>query len=358
LSFDELFGSTAHKRSESQKENDFEEAFASMRQQTDEKTNGAAAAAPSSEFPPIQELHHDEEDDESSDDEGPLGFDDNFTPVSPTSSKKEKQADSIDAAQLAAFPAPGSAQPPPADAQASPPQYEASTTGDASHMPPQFNGLLPERADPTVAPDAPHSVESSTGAPVVANESQRDLGPETAAPAIAGGAKTGGPDFEAAFAGLNLAPAKEADDDDEDDEHDEGHDHKNTSDFDFSFDSPSQANHGASSSTDAGQGGSSDFFSFDNNVHAPTAQSTTSPNGGDSKAAGHDWDALFAPLAGAKPAEEETANDASSKNPGWALNNDSGEDDLILQRLTGMGFPRDDSLAALEKFDYNLDKVR
>lgn len=352
LSFDELFGSKAHKRSESQNQNDFDEAFASMKQQADEKTNGAAAAA-SSEFPPIQELHHDEEDDESSDDEGPLGFDDNFTPVSPTTSKK--QADSIDAAQLAAFPAPGSAQPPPADAQASPPQYEASTAGDASHMPPKFNGLLPERADPTVAPDAPHSVESSTGAPVIANESQRDLGAEAAAPAIAGGAKTGGPDFEAAFAGLNLAPAKEADDEDEDEEHDEGHNNKNTSDFDFSFDSPSQAKHGASSSTDAAQGASADFFSFDNNVQAATAQPTTSPNGGDSKADDPDWDALF---ASAKPAPEEPANGESSKPPGWALNNDSGEDDLILQRLTGMGFRRDDSLAALEKFDYNLDKVR
>lgn len=356
LSFDELFGSKAHKRSESQNQNDFEEAFATMKQQSDEKANGGAAAAPS-EFPPIQELHHDEEEeDESSDDEGPLGFDDNFTPVSPTTSKKP--ADSIDAAQLAAFPVPGSAQPPAADAQASPPQYEAATAGDASHMPPEFNGLLPERADPTVAPDAPHSVDSITGAPVLANESQREVVSEAAAPALTGGAKTGGPDFEAAFAGLNLAPAKEADDDDEDDEHEEVHDNKNTSDFDFSFDSPSQAKHGASSSTDAGQGGSSDFFSFDNNVTAATAQSTTSPNGGDSKAAGPDWDALFAPLEGAKPAAEESANGASSKSPGWALNNDSGEDDLILQRLTGMGFPRDDSLAALEKFDYNLDKVR
>ncbi|OOQ91643.1 UBA/TS-N domain protein [Penicillium brasilianum] len=354
LSFDELFGSKAHKRSESQNQNDFDEAFATMKQQTGEKTNGATAAASSSEFPPIQELHHDEEEDESSDDEGPLGFDDNFTPVSPTTAKKGKQADSIDAAQLAAFPAPGSAQPPSADAQVSPPQYEASAAGDASHMPPEFNGLLPERADPTVAPDAPHSVESSTGAPVIANKSQRDLGPEAAAPVMTGGAKTGGPDFDAAFAGLNLAPAKEADDEDEDDEHDEGHDNKNTTDFDFSFDSPSQGKPDASSSADAGQGTSADFFSFDNNVQAATAQPTASPNGGDSKADDHDWDALF---ASAKPAAEETAHGASSKSPGWALNNDSGEDDLILQRLTGMGFPRDDSLAALEKFDYNLDKA-
>ena len=32
-------------------------------------------------------------------------------------------------------------------------------------------------------------------------------------------------------------------------------------------------------------------------------------------------------------------------------------DDPILKRLTGMGYPREESLAALEKFDYNIDKV-
>jgi epidermal growth factor receptor substrate 15 len=32
-------------------------------------------------------------------------------------------------------------------------------------------------------------------------------------------------------------------------------------------------------------------------------------------------------------------------------------DDPILRRLTSMGYPRDKSLAALEKFDYNLDKA-
>ncbi len=37
---------------------------------------------------------------------------------------------------------------------------------------------------------------------------------------------------------------------------------------------------------------------------------------------------------------------------------DSANDDPILKRLTGMGFARDPSLAALEKFDYNIDKVR
>ncbi|KAJ5541663.1 hypothetical protein N7494_006739 [Penicillium frequentans] len=359
LSFDELFGSKAHKRSESQKENDFEEAFASMKPAGGPAGGPATAAAGSSEFPPIQELHHDdEEDEESSDDEGPLGFDDNFTPVAPTGAKKEQPADSIDAAQLAAFPSPGTAgvsgQPPAVDAQASPPQYENNTSNEA----PEFNGLLPTRSDPTAAPDAPHSFESGTGAPIIDNHPQREeaeAAPAASAPDVsaASAVKTNAPDFDAAFAGLNLAPAQEAEDDDDD----EPEGRNKNADFDFSFDSPSQPKHEATSSTDAGNAGSSEFFSFDDNTHA-TAQPTGSANGGG--ASNHDWDALFAPLDNAKPAAEEGASTASTfdpKKPGWALNTDTGEDDLILQRLTGMGFPREDSLTALEKFDYNLDKA-
>ncbi|KAJ5787067.1 hypothetical protein N7457_002057 [Penicillium paradoxum] len=337
LSFDELFGSKAHKRSESQQGNDFEEAFASMKHTPGpEHPDGATS-----------ELQHDDDDDESSDDEAAMGFDDNFTPTA----KKEKQPDSIDAAQLAAFPVPGtSTKPPSPEAQQSPPGYEAPKE-DNVHLP-QFNGLLPERTDPTVAPDAPHSVEHSTGAPVVSNETQRDSISEAAIPA--GGAKLGGPDFEAAFAGMNLAPATEADDDDDDEP--ESHEAKNTTDFDFSFDSPSQKQQ-AVSGTDAAQPGSSQFYTFNDNVHGATTQPVGSPAEGGAKPAAHEWDALFAPLENSKPSTGEETNGDKSKQPGWALNNDSGEDDLILQRLTGMGFTRDDSLDALEKFDYNLDKA-
>ena len=351
LSFDELFGSKAHQRSESQKENDFDEAFASMKPVGTNGTGGpATTAASGSEFPPIQELHHDEEE-ESSDDEGPLGFDDNFTQVSP-GAKKQQQGDSIDAAQLAAFPSPGgsvpSGQPPAADSQPSPPHYETSTSNDgASYVPPEFNGLLPGREDPTVAPDAPHSVDSATGAPVIANEPKVE---EVASPSSAAESapKSNAPDFDAAFAGLNLAPAQEAEDDDDDEPHAQNKGH---SDFDFSFDSPPQNQHASNTAT-----GSSDFFSFDNNVHAAPAQPTGPANGAPANAA-HDWDALFAPLDNSKPAAEEPASASDPKPPGWALNTDSGEDDLILQRLTGMGFSREESLTALEKFDYNLDKV-
>lgn len=351
-SFDELFGSKAHKRSDSENANDFDEAFASMKQPGEGQTGGSTVAA-ASEFPPIEELHHGEDDDEeSSDEEGPLGFDDNFTAVSPSETKKDKQAESIDASRLAAFPAPAasgtSTEPPPPEALPSPPKYEEGASEEAGHIPPQYNGLLPERADPTVAPDAPHSVDENTGAPVITSDFQRDGFAPAAAPA-AGGAKTGGPDFEAAFANLDLAPAKEADD--EDDEAEEQG--KNPADFDFSFDSPSQNKPGTASSAGAGQAGSSGFFSFDNNGGAATAT-----NGGDSKVDGHDWEAMFAPLDNVKPVTgEEPANVSNPKEPGWALNADSGEDAPFLQRLIGMGFPRDQSLSALEKYDYNLDKV-
>lgn len=348
LSFDELFGSKAHKRSESQQGNDFEEAFASMKPTPGAAPTNGAASGGSTEFPPIQELHHDDEDDESSDDEGPMGFDDNFTPVA----KKETQQDSIDAAQLAAFPAPGtSTKPPSPEAQQSPPGYEAPKQ-DNVHLPPQFGDLLPERTDPTVVPDAPHSVDHATGAPVVSNETQRDSVSDAAIPA--GGAKVGGPDFEAAFAGMNLAPATEADDDEDDEP--ESKEAKNTTDFDFSFDSPSQ-NQQVGTGTDAGQSSSSQFYSFDDNVQPATTQAVSSPTDAGSKPASHEWDALFAPLDNSKPSTGEETNGDKSKQPGWALNNDSGEDDLILQRLTGMGFTRQESLDALEKYDYNLDKV-
>jgi epidermal growth factor receptor substrate 15 len=194
-------------------------------------------------------------------------------------------------------------------------------------------------------------VEHATGAPVVTSETQRDSISEANLPT--GGAKVGGPDFEAAFAGMDLAPAAEADDDDDEPE---SHGVKNTNDFDFSFDSPAQKQQPLSA-TNTGQGSSSEFFSFDNNVHAATAEPVGSPSEGGPKPAAHEWDALFAPLDNAKAATGEDSPEDKSKQPGWALNNDTGEDDLILQRLTGMGFTRDESLEALEKYDYNLDKV-
>ncbi|KAJ9258658.1 hypothetical protein DTO207G8_1361 [Paecilomyces variotii] len=284
-SFDELFGSMARERSQSQKANDFDEAFASMKPQHTGQTNGGAAppVVAESEFPPIKELDNDDDDD-STDSEAPMG---------------------VDASQLHAFPAPGtstaSISPPPADSQKSPPDYN-QTEQSQDDFPREFN-------------------ESSSGAPIVSGQAQKDTAGGTAA---ADQKPTGKPDFEAAFAGLDLAPAKETDDDDDDDEFETPNANKNPTDFDMSFDSPKAA-------FPAHTAGSSDFFSFD--TAGPSADASKSPASGNGSATNHDWDALFAPLGAPK------------------------EDDLILQRLTGMGYPREESLAALEKFDYNIDKA-
>lgn len=66
----------------------------------------------------------------------------------------------------------------------------------------------------------------------------------------------------------------------------------------------------------------------------------------------------FAPPPGPPPASSSSSTTA--KQPPQlqrVLSEGTEHDDPILKRLTGMGYPRDRSLAALEKFDYNLDKV-
>lgn len=45
------------------------------------------------------------------------------------------------------------------------------------------------------------------------------------------------------------------------------------------------------------------------------------------------------------------------ENPGRALTEDGTHDDPILKNLTGMGYSRNDALNALEKYDYNLERV-
>lgn len=353
-SFDELFGNVSRQRSYSQKASDFDEAFAGMKPRGTEPTaNG------SGEFPPIREFENDDDDDDSTDSEAQMGFDDNFTPASPPRHEEHSKNESIDSAQLQAFPIPGSSvtpsQPPPADVENSPPSYGTTTADDKPEGFPQaFQGLLPSREDPTVVPDAPHAVETSTGAPIVAGEPQQKAGPA---------------DFDAAFANLNLAPATE-DDSDEDEEAAPSQQRQND-DFDFSF-APPQAAPAASAAPNTA---AADFFNFDNNFGAPAAGNAAAPTSSTAApAAGgdHDWNALFAPLDNANKSSaasnggvpaptsgSTTGNHANdnAKPPGWALGTDTGEDDLILQRLTGMGFPRDESLAALEKFDYNIDKA-
>jgi epidermal growth factor receptor substrate 15 len=91
---------------------------------------------------------------------------------------------------------------------------------------------------------------------------------------------------------------------------------------------------------------------------APTTAAPISDN--------HDWDAIFAGLDA--PTTESTeipkpigngTNSSPVERPqlGRALTEAGVHDDPILKNLTGMGYPRKEALAALEKYDYNLERV-
>ncbi|EFR01342.1 EF hand domain-containing protein [Nannizzia gypsea CBS 118893] len=359
ISFDELFGGVAHARSPSQNASDFEEAFASMKKPAGstevdkDKSNGSAAVAGSNEFPPIREF--DDDDDSSEDDHA--GFDDDFAPASPprdTASTSQEQ--SKNAAPQSAFPPVESLGKP-----MSPPPGPG-----AQNTPPEFKGLVPGRHDPTAAGDAPHSVESTTKDPIIGGVPQHDTTNK----------KPTNPDFEAAFAGLDLAPAQEVEDDSDEDAF-ESPFNKDASNFDMSFDTTSGQTKSANNPSNA------DFFSFQPSADATTSANNKSPFSseappavpGKNASSNHDWDALFSTLDSTKAAatankdgDNQAATESASamsfpqppsqnKPAGWALDSSTGEDDMILQRLTGMGYPRDEALAALEKFDYKLDEA-
>lgn len=132
-------------------------------------------------------------------------------------------------------------------------------------------------------------------------------------------------------------------------------------DYNPMFDSSPPASQAKSESTAFGNESSFDFISSNSATSAP-GQST---NGQQS----HDWDAIFSTLdspttAPAQPVhsnntgppKEETA-ESRPPAPGRALTEAGEHDDPILKNLTSMGYSRPDALAALEKYDYNLERV-
>lgn len=81
----------------------------------------------------------------------------------------------------------------------------------------------------------------------------------------------------------------------------------------------------------------------------------------------HDWDAIFASLDDAGAVTSPTrlgggggGGGAATERPavaGRALTEEGQHDDPILKNLTSMGYARGQALAALEKYDYNLERV-
>ncbi|KAI9816348.1 MAG: hypothetical protein M1832_005105 [Thelocarpon impressellum] len=223
-------------------------------------------------------------------------------------------------------------------------------------------------------------------------------------------------DFDRDFA--DLADAKEADDKGDVDfaassRHPEGLDEFNPV---FDSPAPSKSNTIASQRTQMGNSHTSDRFNdFEQNVGGPAQASARSVEAQQPAAAApHDWDAIFAGLdstpgasngAGPQPGippkealnfggatsqlppsssggashgaspfggglnqggpsttQAPSAGPLSSSNPtkptlGRALTAGTEHDDPILKRLTGMGYQRDAALAALEQYDYNIDKA-
>lgn len=89
----------------------------------------------------------------------------------------------------------------------------------------------------------------------------------------------------------------------------------------------------------------------------------------------HDWDAIFAGLDAPPATSTATTNNTNTTGVNGttapisvsggtgqggkdeAVPTAAADDDPILKRLMGMGFSRQDSLGALERYDYNIDKV-
>ncbi|OAA35662.1 EF hand domain protein [Metarhizium rileyi] len=313
------FGSTDQAKAKA----DFENAFAAFTA----SGNGQAASETdinkstdvfSTEFPPIAELEA-ADDSESESERG--GFDDDFTAASPAGKDVIKK----DAA--------------------------ATQDGKAGETSPN---LAPEVPAKEPVEDVGKSSEQPSSPATTTNTSQPTLTADdifgTATPAAMpqkAAAKGVFDVLDDDFEGLEDAKEGSADDD-----------FANISRDDFNpvFDSSPPASQAKSESTAFGNESTFDFVS-----HSSAAGSTAQQKTADS----HDWDAIFAGLdspsnptlpglGGEDGGDKHTERPAP---PGRSLTEQGVHDDPILKSLTDMGYSRSDAVAALEKYDYNLDKA-
>ncbi|KAM6487716.1 endocytic protein [Trichoderma sp. SZMC 28011] len=339
------FDNTDHAKAKA----DFDNAFAAFTSAKPPSSSGAdkgaAAVKPHSafdnafdtEFPPISELERDVS--ESDSERG--GFDDDFAPASPENKAKEKQ--------VALEPTPESHKP---AAEASDFNAPLSPSQDttATHEPETKSTELP--SSPATITNNHATTSPTSNADDIFGSSTIPAPAHHNPPPAAKGAFD---DLDDDFEGLEDAKEGSADDD-----------FANISrsgldDYNPMFDSSPPASQAKSESTAFGNESSFDFISSNSATSAP-GQST---NGQQS----HDWDAIFSTLdspttAPAQPVhsnntgppKEETA-ESRPPAPGRALTEAGEHDDPILKNLTSMGYSRPDALAALEKYDYNLERA-
>ncbi|GKT57223.1 UBA/TS-N domain-containing protein [Colletotrichum tofieldiae] len=306
---------------------DFDDAFASFTSaHKSSESSGADAnksfSAFDSEFPPISELDREDDDSDTASEGGGFGggFDDDFAPASPQAKKTEAPEARKEATS-----------PPPAAAAVVP----IPVVEEASALEPP--------ATPAAAPEVPE-----TPVAPAASAAQPD----------APKAKSSFDDLDDEFEGLEDAKEGSADDDFQ------TISRSGLDDFNPVFDSSPPPSQAKTESTAFGQESSYDFGSVSPNPAAGANAGASAKGTGAPEA--QDWDAIFASLdspsdanvnpttsapAPAPPAEE------ARPAPGRALTQSGEHDDPILKNLTSMGYSREDSILALEKYDYNLERA-
>lgn len=411
---DDIFGALNEKpRTPIVSKNDFNAAFEGFPSaaKAADKSNGVSttvpkASNPHDEFPPIQDVAL---DDESDSEYSVHGFDDDFTAASPrraiadaskpstpqlsteeNHSTQQRPPLTTSESNQTELPTPG--------AQASPPPYKETIRlhqhGEPNLFPPEFTGLLPPREVPQSLPISSSSyLANQTSDSSVTNEKvqmRSGQGPPEAStsplpPALkplAPGASAAPFAFDQSPAKATqilsppMVPAKVATKDDFDDAFDDlseakeaddkGDDELNSArkdtfdEFNPTFDSPNPSKSaGYPSSTFTAPG---DFRDFESSIGVSgRAPSIRQHNEQKPIASTRGLDAMFANIGNpqnsgvqAEPKFTRISTPASSLPQGQGS---TDHDDPIVERLTGMGYPRESSVRALEKFDYNIDKV-
>jgi epidermal growth factor receptor substrate 15 len=371
------------------------------------------------EFPPIEDLTHDDDSD-SNDGQGfddnftAASPDQKRTSVNQEQQPQQQRPDTASSDELYRAPPPTtrldsnlSGLPSPG-AQKSPPSYD-STVGQRSgsnQFPMEFGGLLPSReipnspptsqspersfssgghgaalfggppSKPTTTSPPPTDTPSSTVPSDAYHSAVSNKGPSPSANPPQLGRSAFNDDFDAGFD--DLTEAKE-DDKTDDDFMFSSHQRDELDEFNPVFDSPaaSKSNTMASQQTPTGKQRGDDSFSDFEHLSHSFGQPQPQP-----AASSQDWDAIFSNLESDKnlhsqqasadfgksvfdTLDNEEAAASSSKSQlspqmpqlGRAISTGTEHDDPILKKLTSMGYGRNDALAALEKFDYDINKV-
>ncbi|KAI0203052.1 hypothetical protein F4808DRAFT_449381 [Astrocystis sublimbata] len=335
---------------------DFDSAFANLpnssKSAEKSKDSSNAYSTFNTEFPPISELERDDESDSAS--EGNR-FDDDFAPASPP----RKAAGEGDDTNAPSSPSATKSAVQPTGALAT------ENTSAKSHAPQPSNlsGLSAFPEPPKVSPSLPSPTKS--GSPF-APASSTTTNTAPVAP------KTAFDELDDDFEGLEDAKEGSADDEFA------NVSRSNMDDFNPVFDSSPPQSQPKAESTTSNAFGTESSYDFGNVSSTSAGTTGATPVANTSTAAGSaknptppnndEWDALFTDLPPAKDSTAEKAaedgrspvQNLSPERPGFtgrALTDEGKHDDPMVKNLTGMGYTRADAVSALEKYDYNLERV-